>query len=93
MAKQVHKHPPAQSATSTQQPQVRVVLEAKVVKLVMVSYIDPSNQKIVGLAVVGDNQVHMLESRTLGFSKNSTPQGPASEWLRDGIFEKLAEKK
>jgi hypothetical protein len=68
----------------------RTVLDAKVVRLALVSYMDENNQQQTALAIVGDKNVHMLESRNLGISKYSTPQGPASEWLRNGVFEKLA---
>lgn len=68
------------------------VVAAKVVELALVTYIDEYNVQQVQLAVVGDNQVHLLESRGLGLSKNTTPQGTASEWLRKGLFEALGKK-
>lgn len=68
------------------------VLDAKIVRLALVSYMDESNQQVTCLAVIGDNNVHLLEGRSMGISKHTTRQGPASDWLRDGIFEKLSEK-
>jgi hypothetical protein len=66
------------------------VIDAKVVKLALVSFMDEQNQQVTALAVIGDNNVHMLESRSLGISRQTTPQGVASTWLRDGIFAKLS---
>lgn len=67
----------------------RKVLGAKRVELALVTYTDDSNVKQFQLAIIGDNNVHLLEGRSMGFSKNTTPQGNASEWLKNGIFEKL----
>jgi hypothetical protein len=55
----------------------------------MVRYQDEYNQQQVQLGVMGDNEIHLLESRQLGFSKSTTPQGVASKWLRDGVFKIL----
>ncbi len=62
---------------------------AKKVELVLVTYRDEYNTPQMQLAIVGDNNVHLLEARAMGLSKNTTPQGSASKWLRDGIFEAL----
>lgn len=56
------------------------------------TYTDESNTQFTQLAIVGENNVHLIEGRAMGFSKNSTPQGSASEWLRKAIFEKLQEQ-
>jgi hypothetical protein len=71
----------------------RKVQGAKRVDLALVTYTDESNVQQTQLAIIGDNNVHLLEGRTLGFSKNTTPQGNASEWLKKGIFEKLGIKR
>jgi hypothetical protein len=65
------------------------VLEAKSVTLALVKYKDERNQEVTQLAVVGDNHVHLLETRALGMSARTTPQGVAQEWLAKGIFEKM----
>lgn len=70
----------------------KTVLGVQPVQLALVSYVDDSNQLVVQLAVVGDNNVHMIESRALGLSKSTTPQGQATKWLRDGIFNLLGKK-
>jgi len=67
----------------------RKVLGAKRVEIALVTYTDETNTQHTQLAIIGDNNVHLLEGRALGFSKNTTPQGNASEWLKNGIFEKL----
>jgi hypothetical protein len=67
----------------------RSVQDAKLVHLALVSYTDQRGQRITQLAVVGENNVHLLEGKLLGFSPLQTPQGVASDWLRDGIFELL----
>ena len=71
----------------------RKVLAAKRVEIALVTYTDETNTQQTQLAVIGDNYVHLIEGRALGFSKNTTPQGTASDWLKKGIFEKLDEKK
>lgn len=67
----------------------KTVIAAKPVELALVTYTDESNTQQTQLAVIGENNVHLIEGRALGFSKNTTPQGSASEWLRKGIFAKL----
>lgn len=92
MAKQeVVPSRPSQPGMSPTQNQPKTVLGAKFVRLALISYLDESNQTVTGLAVIGDNNVHLLESRVLGFSTHTTRQGLASEWLRKGVFEKLME--
>lgn len=65
------------------------MIAAKPVELALVTYTDESNTQHTQLAIIGENNVHLIEGRSMGFSKNSTPQGSASEWLRKAIFEKL----
>lgn len=72
-----------------QQRMPRTVTAAKVVDLVLVTYQDEYNQQQVQLGVMGENTIHLLESRQLGVSKSTTPQGVASQWLRDGVFKML----
>ena len=67
----------------------RTVIGAKVVELALITYFDESGRQQTQLAVVGDHHVHLIESRTLGVSNNTTPQGVASNWLVEGVFEKL----
>ncbi len=67
----------------------RTVLAAKKVDVALVSYVDEAGHTKTQLAVVGDNTVHLIESRTLGISKETTPQGTASEWLKKGVLEKI----
>jgi hypothetical protein len=70
----------------------RKVLAAKRVELALVTYTDETNTQQTQLAVIGENTVHLIEGRALGFSKNTTPQGTASDWIKKGIFEKLGIK-
>ena len=70
----------------------RSVQAAKIVEVALVTFTDESNQQHCTLAVVGDKNIHLLEGRALGFSKNSTPFGRAAQWLAQAIFDKLAEK-
>lgn len=67
----------------------RTVLGAKIVEFALITYLDESNQQQTQLAIVGDNKVHLIESRSIGISKSTTPQGVASEWIVKGVFEKL----
>ena len=65
------------------------MLGAKLVDFALITYLDEQNQQVTQLAVVGDNHVHLVESRSLGVSKSTTPQGVASDWIVKGVFEKL----
>lgn len=65
---------------------------AKLVEWALITYTDASNQQVTQLALVGDNNVHLIESRSIGISKNSTPQGPANPWLRDQILKALGKQ-
>ena len=81
-------------ATSPQQkqnldPEPRKVVGAKIVDFALITYFDESGRQQTQLAVVGDSHVHLIESRSLGISNSTTPQGVASKWLVDGVFEKL----
>jgi len=70
----------------------RTVLAAKGVDLALITYIDEQGTQFTQLAVVGDNLVHVLDGKPMGFSRVTTPQGVANAWLRDGVFEKLGRK-
>lgn len=63
----------------------RSVRAVQPVSLALVEYVDESNQVVRQLAIIGEKNVHLLESRTLGISKNTTPNGRASSWLAEGI--------
>lgn len=52
----------------------------------LVSYVDEAGQVVTQLAIIGDNNVNLLESRNLGLSKTTTPQGKASKWLTEGVL-------
>lgn len=96
MAGKLH-HPQKQNNSAQlvdpDQVEIRTVLDVKEVKLAVVSYKDDTGRLVAQLAIVGDNNVNLLESRSLGLTKETTPQGFASNWLRDGIFEKLGKSK
>lgn len=76
-----------------ERPAPRTVQGAKPVDIVLLTYTDDRGMQHTQLAAVGDNQVHLINGRTLGFSKSDTPQGQANPWLRDAVFEKLGRKK
>ena len=67
----------------------RTVLSAQPVELVLITYADESNQLVTQFGVVGEKNVHLLESRSLGVSRNSTPQGQASRHDRHPVHRKL----
>jgi hypothetical protein len=75
------------------QNETKTVLAVKTVDLALVRYKDDAGTEFVQLAVIGDNNVHMIDGKLFGFSRNATPQGPANEWLKKGIFEKLGKVK
>jgi hypothetical protein len=86
-----NKHNPGMQTMETNEGP-RTVQAAKLVNLALVSYTDDQNQKRTQIAVVGENNIHLIEGKVTGFSNITTPQGPASEWLRDAIFEALRAK-
>jgi hypothetical protein len=84
---------PLNLSKSQEMTKPRRVQAAKRVELALVTFTDESNQQHSTLAVIGDKNVHLLEGRDLGFSKNSTPSGRAAQWLAQAIFDKLEEGK
>lgn len=73
-------------------PAPRTVLAAKAVDLILVTYTDDAGQVYTQLVVAGDKTVHLIDGKTFGLSKTTTPQGQANQWLADGIFAKLGRK-
>lgn len=71
----------------------RTVQAAKHVELAIINFTDETNVQHCTLAVIGENHVHILEGRSMGFSPHTTPQGNASGWLKKAIKEKLEESK
>lgn len=69
----------------------RTVLAVKEVSIALVTYNDENGETQSQLALVGDNTIHLLNGRAMGIS-NTTTQGQASEWLKEGVFKKLKEK-
>ena len=69
----------------------RTVQAAKFVELAIVTFSDDTNVQHTTLAVVGENHIHLLEGRELGYCPHTTPKGNASAWLTKAIKEKLAE--
>ena len=86
---------PLQVKTSQQSSErllPRTVVAVKRVELALIHYTDESGIQQTQLAVVGDNNIHLLSGRTFGISDTTTSQGPASDWLRKAVFEKLEGK-
>ena len=81
--------PPPQIQAQQAEEVPNTVIAAKKVDLALVTYRDDRNILQTQLVIVGDNNVSLIESRALGISSNTNPQGPASEWLRKGIFKAL----
>jgi hypothetical protein len=70
--------------------EAKTKVEAKLVKLALVKYRQPGDREdTIQLAVIGDNNIHLLNSRPLGFSDLASPQGTATKWLADAIFAAL----
>lgn len=68
------------------------VLTVRPVQLAFVSYLDNRGQKQAGLALVGQEQVRLINMRRLGLSLMDTQEGGVNEWFRDQVFEGLKEK-
>ena len=73
-------------------PAPRTVLAAKGVDLALITYVDEQGTQFTQLAVVGDQHIHLLDAKPMGFGKVTAPQGVANAWLRDGVFAKLGRK-
>lgn len=71
----------------------KTLLAAKEVKLAMIEYVGPRSEKIIQLAVVGDKRVFLLDSRELGFNRDTVPTGDAAQWLAEAVISKLNESK
>ncbi len=80
------------AAPMQEQDAPRTVLDVKKVDLVLIQFRDEYNTEQTQLGVVGERNVFLLESRTLGISKNTSAVGMASRWLRDGIFKLMGKK-
>jgi len=67
----------------------KILIDAKQVKLAVVSYNDPHGQQHTQLAVVGEKTVHLLSGKFTGFGVSVTNEGPAQEWLATSVIERL----
>lgn len=67
-------------------------MTVKEVSFAVVEYIDAEGVEQKQFCIVGDSNIHLLNGRQMGFS-NTVAQGPGSDWLTKGIFEKLGRKK
>jgi hypothetical protein len=68
-----------------------VVLTARPVDLVFVTYLDQNGETKSTLVALGRNAGCVFEGRDLGLSRSSTGQGLAHDWLIAGIKQKIAE--
>ena len=75
---------------SNQPPKQRSLTGISKVNLALVSWIDESGNTNNQLAVVGKNNVHLLDTRTVGFGKERVPAGRAEDWLKKEIIEAFA---
>lgn len=78
----------SQTQDQVRQPP-KTVISAKRVEIALVSYMDETGRQVTQLALVGENNIHMLDNKEIGFLKDPSPRGLASPWLRDGVLEKL----
>lgn len=75
-----------------QRAEPQTVLAVKKVDLALVQFADERGLEVTSLAIIGDNNVHLLDGRSLGLTQSRNPVGVATEWLRKAIFEKLGRK-
>lgn len=68
----------------------RSVVAAKPVQLVLVTYHDEFGDQATCLAVVGENNVHLLDGKVTALSTTTTPSGRASEWMKEGVLKTLS---
>jgi hypothetical protein len=59
------------------------------VSIKLIRYTDQNGENMSQFALVGENNVIMLDHKALGISEQRTPMGFALGWLRDGIFAML----
>lgn len=57
--------------------------------MVIVSYVDQDGREVNQFAIAGDNNVMLLDSRSIGLGTARTPSGFATGWLRAQILEAL----
>lgn len=76
--------------TETQQQyQPKTVLSAAPVDLAMVSYVDNDGEVVTQFAIVGNNNVMLLDSKEIGLGTERKPAGQAGGWLKDGILKAM----
>lgn len=67
----------------------RTVISAAPVDLALVSYTDNDGQVVSQFAIVGNNNVILLDSREIGVGQERRPAGQAGGWLKDGILKAM----
>lgn len=70
----------------------KTVLSAVAVELALVSYTDGDGMMTTQFAIVGNNNVMLLDSKELGLGSERKPAGQAGGWLRDGILAAMGKK-
>lgn len=64
-------------------------VDAALVEVALVTYKDEFNQDVTQFALIGKNNVHLLNGQALGTSPNRQRSGPAAKPLRNAIFKAL----
>lgn len=82
-SKQATSKTPSPNSTPSSLQSPRKVKAAKFVNLAMVQWIDDDGVSHTSFAVVGDNNIQLIDPKVVGLA------GP---WLKDEIFAKLKEE-
>jgi hypothetical protein len=65
---------------------VNKVLSVRPVKLAMVTYLNDKGDKVSSMALVGQNEVRLVNMRRFGLSKIDTEEGQVNDWFRNQIL-------
>lgn len=81
---------PKKSAAPNYIPKAAPVdVKVQEVRTVLVEYRDDSNRQVIQLAIVGKNNVQLLDGHPIGLANGTQRSGLASSTLRDAVFAHL----
>jgi hypothetical protein len=73
-------------AQDTKKSPPKTLLSVRDAEIKLVTYTDPGGAEVTQPVLVGENQVLLLDSRTMLGASERTPTGFATAWLREAIL-------
>jgi hypothetical protein len=70
----------------------RTVQSVEDAAIKLIRYTDQNGEDVVQFALVGENNVILLDHKELGLGPQRTPMGFATGWLKEGILQLLKPK-